>query len=218
MGCFHAALKRYSRIMTPHSSMKQNVVFSEYEPLVVALFVRDVMHLSIDRSVPIPRLSPAPVQDYVAPSAGVSGLERQWLQWWKEIVRLADASFRDSNAPIDYVAPLNALPELKEYAEKVLDDARGWRAGKVDASASWRNALSPDFLPPLAMRMVKMLLRREDREAFRNVAFAVVPVDEKSGWSLSPGLYVVSADLVSDREAFENWFASELLGKQKPGG
>lgn len=123
---------------------------------------------------------------------------------------LATESFKDVGAPIDYLSLLSSRPALQALAQPIVETAKQWHDANRDTVGSLRQPSSPDFLPALVLTLARSVPRRRQRPAYANLAFAVLPLDVKSGWELTPGLYAASKSLVGDLSGFSTWLRSEL--------
>ncbi|MET3810944.1 hypothetical protein [Arthrobacter sp. UYEF3] len=194
--------------MNAQSSIKRNVTFSEYEPLAIALYVRDTLGLA--QLVQLPRLEiHEPNSDDISDHE-LDQLNNEWLLWWTEIVERSSETFKEVGAPIDYLSFLTNKPALRPLVIPIVEAAREWHDSSRDADGSFRRPDSPDFLPPLALKLAGSVPKRHLQAAYANIAFAVLPLKEKTGWQLGPSLFAVSKSLVRDQAAFKDWFTSAL--------
>jgi hypothetical protein len=198
-----------------------DLTVGQLEALSVALYVRDVLRLHPHTSPTIPAVEP-PADGHDHPiSPDVDGLGREWERWWEDLIaecgapggmgRLvtwnSDQDLVVQRRPSLYAAAAGILPEAQRWAEQQ----------RLQFAASRRSARVRGRPGPTGLEVERRALDRATRRRWWRrrplvVRIVVLPVGASQAYRISPNLFLVTARLVLDSEAYGDWLNAQLSG------
>lgn len=181
------------------------VLFGRPQALVVALYVRDALGLSLTRfGATARRLEPrvAAKPDRLD-DPEVSG---QWGEWWRVLLHEAVPAAR-GNASVDCYGALSGRDALRAAAVPLLQEAREWFLAHHRPHDLVRR---PGPVRATVERIVNEELGRRRRTALGKLLFLPLPLEGVMGYGVGRGSWMVTEALVADLPLFESWLHVQM--------
>lgn len=173
------------------------------QPLVTALFARDVLGLEVSVRPALP-----PVEPVVTPRAPLSGppartAADEWDTWWSRTLRYALETGRRRIPP----EPESVLAAaLNPYRA----DARDWSEQRKHEIATLLNGRCVASAERGAVRAARRSLGQRRLRGL-DLRVLVLPVGGDNAWRVSANGFIVSQRLRSDDAAFQDWL-TRMIG------
>lgn len=196
-----------------------SISVDEPSPLVVALYLREVIGISDLTAPEIPPLDPSSaiwpawarrpydgltVLDPFTGQIDRQQTAREWSRWWQHIITAGPAAGADPRPP--RFSNFAATPSLRTLLQLFHERAALWaEAISIDPQVKRAHSAAREGLAELA---------REAAPLWRSSPFrlrlTVIPVQTEHAWLLAPDHILMTRHLIADRDNVLEWLRSQI--------
>ncbi len=193
----------------------------EPAPLIIALYIREVIGISGLTAPEIPPLDPSsqiwpawaarPSDGLVTlpdPFAGLLDREqtaREWARWWRHAVAEGPAGAGSLRPP--RFSAFATTPSLRALLQIYHERASLWTDSiSTDPRVKRAHSSPRDGLEELAKELGRMWQSRPFR-----LRLTVIPVQTEHAWQLAPDHILMTRHLIGDRDNVLDWLRSRIL-------